>query len=446
MSEHSNTTPETATSGGTAASDASTNASGRLTTTLRPRRELVAWRNAIFVIFALSGLSIATWVARLPAIRDSLGISTGEIGLLILGMSIGSIVGLIAAPPVLGRLGPRRGMATSLSIVAAGLVFIGIGSSLVPMAGIVLIGLILFGFGNGSVDVMMNVEGAAAEHELGKTVLPLMHACFSFGTVIGAGIGAVAASLALPVFIHAIVMAAVIAGTAVVAVRYVPIREPLADEAHEGSGADAGSGSAGRGNWRQRLLSGLSVWADVRLVFIGVIMLGMAFAEGSANDWLTIAVVDGHLQTQAVGALVFGAFVSAMTIGRVVGGPLIDRFGRVIVLQVSAGAAVVGLSTFILAEPTWLMIAGAVLWGLGCSLGFPVGMSAAADDPRRAAARVSAVAMIGYCAFLVGPPAIGLLADHVGILNALFVVLVLIVLAGLASPAAREASRRVATA
>jgi len=97
---------------------------------------------------------------------------------------------------------------------------------------------------------------------------------------------------------------------------------------------------------------------------------------------------------------------------------------------------------FILTPVTGLMVLGTVLWGLGASLGFPVGMSAAADDSKRAAARVSAVAMIGYCAFLVGPPLIGILGDAIGLLNALFVVLVLIVFAGLASPAARGSSRR----
>lgn len=399
---------------------------------LRPRRELLAWRNAIFVIFALSGLSIATWVARLPAIRDNLGLTTGTVGLLILGMSIGSIVGLVAAQHLLARLGPKRGMQLALGIVATGLLLIGVGASLVPAEGIVLAGLIMFGFGNGAVDVMMNVEGAAAEQELGKTVMPLMHACFSFGTVAGAGLGALASAAGVEVFWHALFMAVVIAITAAVAVRFVPADQEITPE-HD----DAPSVP-----WQQRLRDSLSVWADGRLILIGVIMLGMAFAEGSANDWLALAVVDGHDQSNTTGALVYGVFVTAMTVGRIVGGPLIDRFGRVPVLQVSAGAAIVGLVLFILTPVTGLMILGTVLWGLGASLGFPVGMSAAADDPKRAAARVSAVAMIGYCAFLVGPPLIGILGDTIGLLNALFVVLVLIVLAGLASPAARESSRR----
>ena len=141
---------------------------------VRPRRELLAWRNAIFVIFALSGLSIATWVARLPAIRDNLDLTTGTVGLLILGMSIGSILGLVASQHLLGRLGPRHGMQLTLGLISVGLLLIGVGASLVPMAGIVLVGLVIFGFGNGALDVMMNVEGAAAEQELGKTVMPFM--------------------------------------------------------------------------------------------------------------------------------------------------------------------------------------------------------------------------------------------------------------------------------
>jgi len=79
-----------------------------------------------------------------------------------------------------------------------------------------------------------------------------------------------------------------------------------------------------------------------------------------------------------------------------------------------------------------------VLWGLGSALGFPVGMSAAADDPKTAAARVSAVATIGYVAFLIGPPLLGFLGENFGLLNSLLVVLVLVTVAGLASGSARE--------
>jgi MFS family permease len=170
-------------------------------------------------------------------------------------------------------------------------------------------------------------------------------------------------------------------------------------------------------------------------------MLGMSFNEGAANDWLALATVDGHGLSNTTGALMFGTFVTAMTIARIIGGPVLDRFGRVPVLRVSAALGIVGLSLFIWGGEPWMLFVGTALWGLGCALGFPVGMSAAADDAKNSAARVSAVAIIGYCAFLAGPPLLGFLGENLGILNALLVLLGLLVVAGLAAPAARERAR-----
>lgn len=402
-------------------------------TTNRSRRELTAWRNAVFVIFILSGLSLATWVARIPGVRDGLGLGKdpSAIGLLILGMSVGAIVGLAASSPVLVRFGPHKGMVSALVIVAAGLVLLGVGTSVAHSIPLVAIGLILLGFGNGMVDVMMNVEGTAVEREIGKTLMPLMHACFSLGTVVGAGIGAAAAALNIDVSWHLIVLAAVIVVVAIVTVRYIPREAELGDETTEKPKEPFG----------QRMRESLAVWADWRLILIGVVMLGMSFGEGSANDWISLAVVDGHSQDNSTGAVVFGFFVAAMTIGRVAGGPLVDKIGRVAAIRITAGLGAVGLLIFILGGPLWLVVIGTVLWGFGVSLGFPLGMSAAADGAANPAARVSAVAIIGYSAFLVGPPVIGFLGKEFGLLNALYLILVLLVAAFLASPAVRESSR-----
>jgi MFS family permease len=393
-------------------------------------RQLHAWRNAIFVIFVLSGLALSTWVARIPGVRDDLNLSTSGVGLLILGMSVGAILGLVASAPVLTRLGARHGILSGISIVVLGLILIGVGTTIVPFIPLVAIGLILLGFGNGMVDVMMNVEAATVERHIGKTIMPLMHACFSVGTVIGAGIGAGAAAMNIAIAWHLIGMAALVLLILVIAVRFIPPVQELGDS----------ETAAEKLGWRARLVDNLSVWRDWRLILIGVVILGMAFTEGSANDWIALATVDGHHQDNATGAAVFGVFVVAMTVGRVLGGPLVDRVGRVWSIRLSAVIGVAGLLIFILGGPLWLVIVGTVFWGAGCSLGFPLGMSAAADDPKHAAARVRAVAMIGYCAFLVGPPLIGFLGQSFGILNALFVIFVLLVLSGLSAASVRERS------
>ena len=158
---------------------------------------------------------------------------------------------------------------------------------------------------------------------------------------------------------------------------------------------------------------------------------------GGANAWLALGVSEYHGAGPGTGAAALTVFSVAMTTVRVFGGPLVDRFGRVAVLRVLAVSATAGIVLFILAPTLPLVFVGAALWGIGASLGFPLGMSAAADDPAKAAARVSAAATIGYAAFLCGPPILGLISEQIGLLNTLYILAVLVAASGLASGAAR---------
>ena len=187
----------------------------------------------------------------------------------------------------------------------------------------------------------------------------------------------------------------------------------------------------------EKLPHPLTAWREPRTLLIGVFVLCMAFTEGVGNDWLAVAVIDGYGAAPVAGPLAFAIFLAAMTLGRWFGPGLIDRRGRVIMVRASALLALVGLLIVVFGQFLPLAIAGAVLWGLGTALGFPVGMSAAADDPRMAALRVSVVASIAYTAFLAGPPLIGFLGDEVGVLRALTVVAGLLGVAMMLSGATR---------
>ena len=390
------------------------------------RSQFVRWRTAIFAIFLVSGLSIATWASRVPAIKATLGIDNVQIGGVLLVGGLASILGLSVSSVIVARFGARRGMLVLMLVFAAGLAVIGLGTDIAGSVPLVVLGLVMWGFGNGALDVMMNVEGAAIEAESGRTLLPLFHAFFSAGTVVGAGLGVLLISLGSNVFVHLAIVAAVIAVVACVSIANVPDRAQTGDPA-----ADEPAG------WKARLGVALSAWREPRTYALGVVMLGMAFAEGGANDWLALGVVEGHGAPQEMGALGLTVFSVSMTVVRIFGGPLVDRFGRVAVLRVLSVAAVAGLLLFILAPTTPLVFVGAALWGVGASLGFPLGMSAAGDDPARAAARVSAAATIGYVAFLAGPPLLGVISEQIGLLNTLYVLVVLVAASGFASPAAR---------
>lgn len=389
------------------------------------RAQLVHWRTAIFAIFFATGVGFASWASRLPAVKTSLGIDDVGIGALLFVIGAASIVGLSLANVIVARWGARLGMFFTIGSFGVGVLLAGLGVQFVGSYALTAVGLVFLGLGLSATDVMMNVEAAAVEQEFGRTLMPLFHAFFSVGTVAGAGVGIAMAAWQVGVGIHLWGAAVVVVTTGLVALRFVPVRDLAAHD-------DAPSQTR-----RERFAAMAMVWRDPRTYAIGIIMLGMAFAEGSASDWLTIAVVDGHRQTEAMGAVALTVFSVAMTLMRVLGGPLVDRIGRVWTLRLLAVTAGAGLVLFILAPNLPLAFVGIALWGAGASLGFPLGMSAAADDPSKAAASVSAAATIGYLAFLCGPPLLGWVSHQIGILSTLWIIVGLIVMSGLASGAAK---------
>jgi predicted MFS family arabinose efflux permease len=391
-----------------------------VTTTARPlpTAQLLRARTAVVVAFIAAGLAFSSFIARTPALRDSLDLSTAQLGLLLLCMSGGAVAGLPLSGPIVHRLGPGRAVLAGALSMTLGLALLAIGmfTALVPIAAV---GLVASGLGTGVWDVAMNVEGADVERRLGRSLMPRLHAGFSLGTVAGAGIGAACAALGIPLPVQLIGIIVLLPIVVTLAVRrFLPVAEATPGEARSGSGV-------------------LTAWREPRTLVVGLMVLAFAFTEGSANDWIAIAMVDGHGTSETIGAIAFGFFVAAMTAGRMVGGTALERYGRVPVVRATAVIALAGLLLMLLGGSTPVALGGALLWGVGASLGFPVGMSAAADDPARAAARVSVVSSIGYTAFIAGPPLIGLLGESAGILRALFVVLGALLLGLLAAGSAR---------
>jgi MFS family permease len=361
-----------------------------------PRRA----RNAVALVFAANGLCFATMASRVPDLRASLDLSNGSLGLLLLAVALGSVLGMPTSGHLIERFRADGVVRLGSTAVLTGLVVAGIGAATGSVA-LAAVGLCVNGFGTGTWDVAMNVEGADVERLLGRSIMPRFHAGWSLGTFTGAGIGAVAAAVNLPLPIHFLVVPAI-----AVAVAHWQSRAFPSVATHESA----------------EPVSSASAWLEPRTLAIGLMVLGFALAEGSANDWLALGLVDGYGAAHWVGVLGFALFVASMTVGRLGGPGALDRFGRTPMLLTSALAALVGILIVVWAPVDALVVPGILLWGLGAALGFPVGMSAGADDPLRAARRVSVVSTIGYGAFLGGPPLLGFVGDHVGTLDSLLVV------------------------
>lgn len=389
-----------------------------MTTVVSGPGAVLAARNGVAAVFFLNGLLFASWISRIPEARATLGLSNSGLGLLLLALAIGSVSALPTAGVLIERWNAAFVVRLGMVLCWVGLVVVtlALGAAAVPLAAV---GLLLYGAGTGMWDVAMNVEGAYVERGLARTVMPRFHAGFSLGTVTGAGLGAASLALGVPTPVH--LLSLVTLGLVVVLWGTRAFLPPVRETGEEGPRPTV---------W--------SAWKEPQTLLIGLMVLALALTEGTANDWLALALVDGYGVEDWVGVAGFALFVSAMTAGRLLGPMLLDRYGRVPVLWTTMAAAGAGVLLIVLGDQLALVVLGIVLWGAGASLGFPVGMSAAADDPRRAAARVSVVSTIGYAAFLAGPPLLGFVADAIGTLEALLVVALVLLPSALVVPSARE--------
>ncbi|MGL5818272.1 MAG: MFS transporter [Phycicoccus sp.] len=396
-----------------------------------PLASLAGARAAVLVVFALSGAAFASWASRIADAKVALDLSAGELGTTLVGTSLGAVVGLPLAGRVTQRFGAARTVAAAAALTLAGVLLFGV---VVDSAGprwAAAGALFVVGLGNGVWDVAMNLEGAEVERGLARAVMPHFHAAYSGGTVVGALAGSAMSWADVPLVVH--LAGVVVLGAALLwwAVRrFLPrTAEPPAGASDASAVDDADAATA--------VPQVGSAWLEPRTLLIGVVVFAAAFTEGAANDWLAVAFVEGYELPTWAGVLGFATFLALMTLGRLLGTRLIDTYGRVPVLRVSFALAAVGAALVILGGPVAAFV-GVAVWGLGSALGFPVGMSASADDPARAAARMSVVATIGYSAFLAGAPLLGLLGDAVGVLRSLAAVGALALLALAVVPAVRE--------
>ncbi|WP_121258034.1 MFS transporter [Nocardioides ferulae] len=381
---------------------------------------LTTTRNAVAVVFALNGFMFATLVSRLPDVRSDLALDNGALGLLLLSASAASLIALPSSGWLIQRLGAANVVRLAASLAAVGLILAAVGATVVDAVLPTAVGLFVYGLGFSGWDVAMNVEAAEVERRFARTMMPRFHAAWSLGSFAGAGLGIPLTAWDVPMVAHVLVL---VVGGWLATMTMVRTFLPPTPEEHTPTRV-------------------LAAWAEPRTLAIGVMVLAFAVVEGTANDWLTLALIDGYEAPHWAGVAGFALFVAAMTAGRLFGPVALDAFGRAPVLWASSAASAAGV-VMVVFGGHWLPVAvGILVWGVGASLGFPVGMSAAADDPIGAAARVSVVSTIGYGAFLAGPPLLGMLGDRVGTLEMLLVVAALMVPAALTVFAARPAPGR----
>jgi predicted MFS family arabinose efflux permease len=366
-------------------------------------------RLGVLATFALMGMVMSTFLSRVPTIRDQLGVSASGLANLIIFGAVGALAGLLVTGWAAAKFGTRALLLWSSLVALLGMLGEAFGASEGSKV-IFAAGYFLVSFSFAFTNVAMNTEAAEVERHMGKPVMSQFHAGFSIGMAVALALGAFLSHLGVSVIVHfagvMLILTLVRIGiVGLAAINGVP--DPNAPPAALG-----GPFATAKAEYKNK-----------RIVLIGVIVFAASMAEMTAAQWMSLSVVDDFGMTEAIGDLMYWTFVISMVTVRWLGAPIIGRLGRVVSLRTAAISIAIGVLIFALTPVFWLVPVAALFWGMGCALGVPIAFTAAADEPKRAAAAVAAVASFSTVSGLMVPQAIGNLAEWVPLREAMLLVL-----------------------
>ncbi|BDU10854.1 MFS transporter [Aurantimicrobium sp. INA4] len=331
-------------------------------------------------------------------------------GLFTLAMALGSLTGLLLSGPIIARFGTRIVLIWAYSAGAVFLASLGFFAQfgLLPLS---TLAIVLVGFSGGSGGLAINIEGANVDRESPKSLLPSLHGSFSLGSLLGGAIGTLAIISGVSVFTNFLGMSAlVLIATLVVC---IPLPKSSGKHVHEDMNTEEIQTVATARDRRR-------VWREPQTLMVAFIVIGFNLAEGTASTWLPIALVDAGLSA-AIATASYTVFAGAMALGRLSGGPIVDKLGRSKALLAFAALTALGILIVILTGWIALPLVGAALWGLGNSIGFPLCVSAVSEDPRLAGTRVGVLVIASNTSGIAGPPLLGFIGQVAGLFSAFLV-------------------------
>jgi fucose permease len=362
-----------------------------------PTRTLRRARLAVVGMFVVNGATYNSIVPRLPTLRDELGLSNAALGAAIAAFPAAALLFGVLAGPLIARVGSGRAGA---GVGLAGAVLLP-AVALAPSWLALAAALFVLGLTDAWADAAMNAHGLRVQTGYGRSIVNGLHAVWSMAAV-GAGLlGAAAAGFGVPLLVHFGVVGAVLVVVSVLAWR-LGGPEP---EAEQGDGSSSGAGP----------LRAVVVAAGP-LLAVAALLVASGGIEDSAASWGALYVRDDLAGGAFVAGLPFVAFQAAMTIGRLLGDRVVDRFGPVAVARGGAVLAALAMGTALLVAHPVAAVLGFTLTGLGVATIFPLGFAAAGRIPGvRPGDGIAVVGFLARLGFLAFPPIIGLVADRVSV-------------------------------
>ncbi|MEV6162740.1 MFS transporter [Streptomyces sp. NPDC052052] len=378
-------------------------------------------RAALTALFALDGFLFAGWVVRIPAVKHQTGASASTLGLALLGISAGAVVTMMFAGRLCRRFGSRP------VTVGCGVLF--------PLAialpaqthSALALGLVLLVFGAvyGAMNVALNSAAVELVAALRRPVMPGFHAAYSLGGMLGAGLGGLVAGTLSP-SAHLLALTGI--GLLITAVAGPALLRHPAPRTSTAAANRPGPPRRMTARTRRTVL------------LFGAIALCTAYGEGALADWSALHLEQDLHAAPGVAAAGYSLFALAMTAGRLTGTALLERLGQTRTLVAGGVTGAAGMLLGSLAPTSWLALLGFAVAGLGLANIFPVAVGRAGE--LAGPGGVAAASTIGYGGMLLGPPAIGFLADWFSLPLALTTVAVLAATAAVLAHAAHGATTR----
>jgi MFS family permease len=375
------------------------------------RASLQPARWATSVYFLLLGFTFGSWVARIPAVQNRLGLDEGQLGIALLSLSAGAVVAMPATGWLIHRWGNGPVMRAAATIICASLPLL----PLAPSMPLLMAALFLFGTGFGLLDVAMNTQAVAVEERYGRPIMSAFHGVFSVGGLTGSASAGVIAGFGIPPFPHLLAVALVLFILAAATSRSLL----------PGTARDEGAPAFAL---PPRSLLGL-----------GLLCFCALLAEGAIADWSAVYLENDLGSTAAVAAAGYAAFSLAMAGMRFGGDALTLRAGPSRMVFIGGLISGLGLGAALLVGTIPATIAGFACVGIGLAVIFPIAMGAAGRTPGVAAgSAIAAVTTAGYTGFLTGPPLIGFIADSAGLRVGLALVALLFIVVALLAGTVRR--------
>lgn len=359
---------------------------------------------AVGLVFMTLSILYGGWIARIPEVQSGLGLTKGQLGLALLGLSVGSVSMTITSGWLSSSIRPGVSLTTSTLLFCICIAL----PALAWDQWSLMAALFILGAGNAFMNVSMNAAAAIVERSEGINIMPFCHAMYSSGLIAGALIASAAGALEIPVSVHLSVLGVLMAAS-------YSIIHPVLNQLPQ----------------VQRSAAGFSLRSKSLLTLCALAFCFM-MCEGAVTDWTAVYLKNELQSSASVSSLGYACFAVAMTAGRFSSNYFRAMMGGGTLMLTGVVITIIGLLLPVVIPTVPAGIIGFAAAGLGIANLVPIIFAASAKiEGIHPGAGIATVSVSGFLGLLLCRPFIGWLSEQRGLDTGLLFLMSVMLIGGL---------------